>query len=154
MFHHAGSTALGGTTIGHLLETAFQRIRSTILALAGCSSPLHAEHARVFFLRGLPTCVSHIVHTNHMGSGSSSSVRTLFGTLITKCTCWLFDTEKIRSGDDLRSVGACGATQSWTTLDEEKIATLDDIDTACAADPCADCGEFEVGVSFESLKSG
>lgn len=87
-----------------------------------------------------------------MGSGSSSSVRTLFGTLITKCTCWLFDTEKYRSGDDLRSVGSCGATQSWTTLDEEKIATLDDIDTACAADPCADCGEFEVGVYFESLK--
>eukprot|EP00752_Nemacystus_decipiens_P002302 g2178.t1 len=49
----------------------------------------------------------------------------------------------LRSGDDLWSVGLCGATQSWTTLSKEKIATLEDIDAACTADPCADCGEFE-----------
>lgn len=61
---------------------------------------------------------------------------------------------------ELRSVGICGATQSWTTLDEEKIATLEDIDTVCAADPCAACGEFEVcvclkkGVPFALIVGG
>lgn len=57
-----------------------------------------------------------------------------------------FPTPNRNTEGELRSVGSCGATQSWTTLDEEKIATLDDIDTACAVeDPCDDeCGEFEV----------
>lgn len=57
---------------------------------------------------------------------------------------FLFSTIPNRDDGDLRSVGACGATQSWTTLDQESIATLEDIDTACPADPCEDCNEFQV----------
>eukprot|EP00903_Cladosiphon_okamuranus_P017603 g16214.t1 len=60
----------------------------------------------------------------------------------------------IRVEDELRSVGACGATQSWTSLHEDNIATLEDVDSACAVqeivaesymfeDPCeGTCPEF------------
>ncbi|CAM9219707.1 unnamed protein product [Ectocarpus sp. 12 AP-2014] len=52
---------------------------------------------------------------------------------------YLLDLYRYKS--ELRSVGACGATQSWTTLPADRIATLGDINSAC--DPCAACGESQ-----------
>lgn len=57
--------------------------------------------------------------------------------------------------DGLRSVGLCGATQMFDTLDEEQTAILADIDNECTTttdDACSVCTDHQVCMYVVCMK--
>lgn len=106
------------------------------------------SHRRVPAASGQPVCPIFLLFSRFAPPLGDSSLPRM--NLVGVCT-WcqprpLHSLLSVRRYEgQLMSVGICGATQTWDSLDEEDLSTLDNIDTTCGL--VGDCGETTCGAT-------